>query len=709
MIKLIAEYRGTRRTFSFPSDAVAIGRGDENDLRLGSRFVSVRHCRIELPANGAARVVDLDSQNGTRVNGEFASRRRLHAGDRVDVGPVVIWFENAPPGLVTTAAPPEDDEEAAEDDVAITARAVGGDGPEDLVRRLEEICVEFRVLYGDDRAAAEVEAALAEVGPRVFGRKLSDASRDAQRLAEITRALNSTLDAPKLLALILDAAIEQTKSERGFLLMRNESGGWDVRVARNFDHEAVKGGEHKVSHGVAEEVAKTGQTVVAFDAQKDGRFASSASVSELKLRSVLCVPLKRRADVVGVLYLDNRFQDGVYGERERRMIETFADQAAIALENARLYAEAETFAARTKTLEDATDELRRRLSEAHEAPVMPSAPRTREGLKYPYPAIIGTSPVLVALLGVLDRVVESDLPVLITGESGTGKELIARAIHEYSRRKHGPFVRENCAAIPENLLESELFGYRRGSFTGAQGDKRGLFEEADRGTIFLDEVGEMSLGMQSKLMRVLQDGEIRSVGARTSITVDVRVISATNRELRRMAHEGKFREDLFFRLNVVNLHLPPLRERPEDVDQLVSYFIGRIAEKSGRPPKAIEPAALRALRRYSWPGNIRELQNEIQRAHALSGASITVADLWPDIQQAAGGPGDDTGRGTGGLKEIARLASAQKERELILQALEASQWRKSAAARRLGVSRPTLDQKIKQFGLTELVDRGRRG
>ena len=706
MITLVVELRGKRQRHEFGGDAVQIGRAEDCDLRIGSRFVSMRHCRFEAPEAGPARVVDQDSQNGTRVNGEFASRRRVNPGDRVDVGPVVIWFEHAPAAMVTSAVSADDEDAADAEHVVIIAKGAGEE--DELRRRLEELCLEYRRRFGDERAAAELETALSEIARRVLGRDVYGASREAERVVEINRALNSTLDVEKLLALILDAGVELTKSERGFLLMRDEHAVWQVKFARNFDHESIRGGDHKVSHSVAEDVARTGETVVSFDAVKDGRFASYASVSDLKLRSILCVPLKRRGAVTGVLYLDNRFRDGLYGDRERRMIEAFADQAAIALENARLYSEAETFAARTKTLESNAIELGRRLTEAHEQPVTPLAPRTREGLKFDYSAIIGQSPVLITLLSALDRVIDSDLPVLITGESGTGKELIARAVHENSRRRHNSFVRENCAAIPENLLESELFGYKRGAFTGAQGDNRGLFEEADRGTIFLDEIGEMSLPMQAKLMRVLQDGEIRSVGARSSITVDVRVISATNRDLKRMAQEGRFREDLFFRLNVVHLHLPALRERPEDIEALVSFFVQRAAEKSGMPPKQLEPAALRALRRYHWPGNIRELQNEVQRSYAMSGDVIRLSDLWPEIQAGATGAVDDQSRG-GGLKEIARLASAQKEREMIMQALEGSRWQKSAAARKLGVSRPTLDQKIKQFGLTELIERSRRG
>jgi transcriptional regulator with GAF, ATPase, and Fis domain len=259
------------------------------------------------------------------------------------------------------------------------------------------------------------------------------------------------------------------------------------------------------------------------------------------------------------------------------------------------------------------------------------APPGRAAFRYEYSRIVGESPALLAVLRTLDRIIDSELPVVITGESGTGKELIARAIHENGPRAGRAFVRENCAAIPESLLESELFGYRKGAFTGATHDKRGLFEEGDGGSVFLDEIGEMSLGMQSKLMRVLQEGEIRPVGSPSTIRVDVRLISATNRDLRKLVAEGRFREDLFFRLNVVGIHMPPLRERAGDVPILVEAFLRAAAKRTGGPPKKLDPAALECLVRHDWPGNVRELENEIQRAYALSGPTIRVSDLSPEV------------------------------------------------------------------------------
>ncbi len=698
MLTLIVEQGGARQTFTFDSEDVLIGRDEACDLRIASQAVSPQHCRIEALPNGH-KLVDLKSATGTRVNGSFASQCRLNLGDRLDVGPVTIWFEAVPPH-------PAEEANAGAEIVLVTTQANPINAAA-LRERLQAVLADFRRVFGDERGLLEVESAVNELSSKIFSKPAFARLIEAYRLADITRAMTSTIETPKLLALILDAAVELTDSERGFILLRSENGEWKVRASRNFDHEAVKAAEGKISHGIAEQVAKSGQPVMTVDALDDERFRANASVLALKLRSIICLPLSLRGDVIGTLYLDNRFKNGLYGERERSLLSSFADQAAIAIENARLFEAASNLASRTKELEAVAKDLVTRLEESRDAEPADFKPQSRTGLKYNYDRIVGTSPAMLSVLQMLDRVIGSDLPVLITGESGTGKELIARAIHENSLRAKNHFVRENCAAIPENLLESELFGYRKGAFTGANNDKKGLFEEADGGTIFLDEIGEMSFNMQAKLMRVLQDGEIRSVGARSSQRVNVRLISATNRDLRRMAAEGKFREDLFFRLNVVSIHLPPLRERIEDLPLLVSTFLAAAAERTGQPQKSIDAGAMRCLMHHHWPGNIRELQNEIQRAVALSGDVITADDLSDEIT-AGRSSVPDTGGSAGGLKELAKLASSQKERELVLQALEQCNWRKSAAARKLGISRPTLDQKIKQFALAPYIDRGRR-
>ncbi|MEW6745292.1 MAG: sigma-54 dependent transcriptional regulator [Planctomycetota bacterium] len=255
-----------------------------------------------------------------------------------------------------------------------------------------------------------------------------------------------------------------------------------------------------------------------------------------------------------------------------------------------------------------------------------------------YAGIIGDSPAMLRVFGLIDRVAPSKVPVLIQGESGTGKELIARAIHEQSPQRQNRYITENCAAVPETLLESELFGYKKGAFTGAERDRKGLFEVAHKGTLFLDEVGDMSLSMQKKLLRVLQDGEIRPVGSGTTVHVDVRLISASNKLLRDLVDRGLFREDLYYRLNTVTIELPPLRDRREDIPTLVEFFLKRVAGEMGIAPPPLTSAALERLQAYRWPGNVRELENELRRCLALleTGKAVDVDDLSGEILKATG-------------------------------------------------------------------------
>jgi transcriptional regulator with GAF, ATPase, and Fis domain len=248
--------------------------------------------------------------------------------------------------------------------------------------------------------------------------------------------------------------------------------------------------------------------------------------------------------------------------------------------------------------------------------------------------IVGASPPMLALFDLIERAAPSDVPVLIVGETGTGKELVARALHERSRRRKGPFLAENCAAISPSLLESELFGHKRGSFTGAIADRKGHFVAASGGTLLLDEIGDMPLEMQVKLLRVLEEGEVRPVGASRVEEVDVRVLAATNRDLAKLVAERRFREDLYYRLNVVRIELPPLRERPSDVEPLVRAFVAREARRTGRAPAVVEPEALRRLAAAPWPGNVRQLENEVRRALALSPERIRASDLSPALPEA---------------------------------------------------------------------------
>lgn len=312
--------------------------------------------------------------------------------------------------------------------------------------------------------------------------------------------------------------------------------------------------------------------------------------------------------------------------------------------------------------------------------------------RYSFAEIIGTSEALQAVFRLVEKVASTNTNILIQGESGTGKELIARAIHHNSPRAERRFVAINCGALPETLLESELFGHTKGAFTGAVGNKLGLFRSAEAGTILLDEVGEISAAMQVRLLRALQEHEVTPVGSSSAVSFDARVICATNRDLEKDVAEGRFREDLFYRLNVIEIHLPPLRERREDIPLLVRHFISRTAREQQREEKALTPTAMSALINYGWPGNIRELQNAIERAFTLSGDQIDFDSLPPRVRDAAAG-GHFSVRDPDGL----RPTLEEIERRHIFETLAAVNQDKARAANILGIDLSTLYRKLKRY------------
>ena len=518
-----------------------------------------------------------------------------------------------------------------------------------------------------------------------------------RRLLRINKRLNSDLRLSRVLETIIDTVIELTDAERGFLLLKDGNGELTVKVARNMDQTSLEGASSSLSRSIAKQAADTGEPVIAVDAAGDARFAEHMSVSDLHLRSVLAVPLAVKGNVVGTIYVDHRLRKGVFGDDELGMVLDFAEQGAIAIENARVISELRRREQQIQALNRRLErELKVQEAALSDARIELKESRQVAALRYDYQQIVGQSPCMVELFGLLDRVTDTALPVVIEGESGTGKELVARAIHFNGSRKDRPFVSENCAAIPETLLESALFGHVRGSFTGADRDARGLFAIANGGTLFLDEVAEMSPAMQGKLLRVLQDGQYHRVGADRPEKSDVRVVVATNRNLTDMVEAGKFRKDLFYRLSVVRLHLPPLRERREDIPLLVRHFLQKAAQQAGSTPKTVESAALAKLGRYNWPGNVRELENEIARAGAFAGASITPADLSPHIQ--TGQDATETVRNEpDGLRIRHRVE--RLERQLIREALSRSQGNQTKAAVLLGLSRFGLQKKLRRYNL----------
>jgi nitrogen regulation protein NR(I) len=354
--------------------------------------------------------------------------------------------------------------------------------------------------------------------------------------------------------------------------------------------------------------------------------------------------------------------------------------------------------------------LRTRALAQEEATAEPASATKEPGARF---GIIGASPGLTDLYAVLERVADSPTTVLITGESGTGKELVARALHEHSTRKDKPFIKVNCAAIPKELIESELFGYERGAFTGAVSSKPGRFELANGGTLFLDEVGEIPVEMQVKLLRALQESEFERVGGIKTIHVDVRLVAATNRDLKKLIAASAFREDLFYRLNVVSIRLPALRERDTDIPLLVEHFLAKFNERLKKQVTGVEPEALDILSAYTWPGNIRELENVMERSVLFCDAQkLRIEDLPGELRGSTGAsvapPTSDASGGSemplsgeGGLKEHVKVAMSRLERDLVSRALKQTNGNVTHAARLLKISRKGLQLKMKELGLRE--------
>lgn len=506
-----------------------------------------------------------------------------------------------------------------------------------------------------------------------------------KEVLQINKALNSRQELAFLLALILDKAIEMVHAERGFIILSPDG---NVAVARNFDKEWVTEPGFKISHSLAQTVLKRGQPIITGNAQQDPQVTLSRSVRQLALQSVLCVPLVAKEEVLGALYLDNRFCSHAFTQAHLEILTAFAEQVAIAIHNARLL---EALQKRREEMEKLLNRLDEqvRTQQQELTQVTAELARKEEALGYCYHCgdLVSSSHCMQKVFHIAGRAAMSQAPVLIDGESGTGKGLLAQAIHNLGTQRKGAFIAENCAAIAESLLESELFGYVKGAFTGANSDHKGLFELADGGTLFLDEVGDMTLSMQAKLLRVLESAKIRPVGAEEWHVTDVRIIAATNKDLAQMVKEKTFREDLWYRLRVIAIHIPPLREHPEDIPILVKHFLSSQAEAVAKEIREVEPKALEMLCNYHWPGNIRQLEHEIKRIVAIKGfrEKIRVEDLSVEVAS----------RNFLYIQPRLPLKEAVRrfEYNYILQTINDTGGNKSEAAKALGVSRRSLYHK----------------
>lgn len=463
-------------------------------------------------------------------------------------------------------------------------------------------------------------------------------------------------DLARILEGLMDEAIALTRADKGFLILF-ENGEMHVKVARNLSRENLEDALERVSDSIVAKVVRTQRPLILEDALDDPEFKGSQSVVNLKLLSVMCVPLMHKGDLFGLVYVGNDRLTHRFDARALELLTIFAAQASLLVQNALL----------VNDLFLSNTELKRKLEDKQLGDIIGSSAGMREVLKK------------------LEKVAPTDISVLIAGETGTGKELIARELHRRSPRAKGPFVTINCGAIPENLLESELFGHVKGAFTGAVVTRAGRFQAAIGGTLFLDEVGEMPLSLQVKLLRALQEKVVYKVGDTRPEPVDIRVVAATNRILEEMVRENTFREDLYYRLNVVTLQLPPLRDRGEDVLVLGKFFLGKYTAEFGAKARGFTPAAVSAMKKYGWPGNIRELENKLKKAVVLADGPLL-------------GP-DDLDLSPDRFAPILPLAQAKEEfqKRYINEILERNNGNRTKSAKDLGVDPRTIFRHLEKL------------
>ncbi|MBI2567437.1 MAG: sigma 54-interacting transcriptional regulator [Candidatus Schekmanbacteria bacterium] len=528
------------------------------------------------------------------------------------------------------------------------------------------------------KSAQTCEEYCMEIDNRLAGRHLPAARRHLVALVEIGQRINELTSLAELFSVVLDVAITAVGGERGLLLLAipEQPNSFDIASVRHIDPARVEEATAISSSAVAQ-ILSEGKPLIVRDTAADPAFASRHSVSVYGIQSLLCVPLRLRDRTIGAVYVDILTRERAFEDDDLTFLTSFAQQAALALDNARF---------RQRLL----DENQRLRDEA------------RQDLMFS--EIIAASSPMQDLFKTMRRIKDSSTTVFIGGESGTGKELIARALHYNSDRRDGPFVAVALGAVAETIIESELFGHVRGAFTGAHADRVGLALQADKGTLFLDEIADVSPAMQVKILRFLEQREIRPVGSPTTRHVDVRVISATNKDLRTEVDSGRFREDLFYRLYVMPLQAPPLRERRGDVPLLATHFLRKMIKRMGRIIPGFSEEAMRRLEAYHWPGNVRELQNVVERAIHLTddGEIVSVEQLPSEVRgktlAVSGFPATDAG---GSLQE----AMDRFERKAVLETLDRCGWHRARTADALGVTRQALVKKMHRLAISEECDR----
>jgi len=629
-----------------PGQRFTMGRSASCNFVLKDDLCSREHAEVSY-ADGAWQVRDMNSLNGTRVNGQrLETETALESNDNIYLGRSHLIFVedlNQLPGLPMepVAAPP---------------------GSVSIKKRLGQ--TRFLTPHPvEDEESTSAQSALS--GHHGL-------SRDLALLYRLALDMGSTTSHEELVETVLDALLEAVPAEVGAILstQRNENErngrGQELSLtAYRHRDPSRKQGYIRVSEYVSNEVLASKEAILAEDVARDRYLRNRESLSDLGATSLICAPVVFSDRVLGLIHL--------YCTDPHKSLTTEDLEFCVAV---------------AKQLGTVIFQLQRQESLKNENRELKDQLRLQSEL-------VGESDAIKDLESQIRMVAGTNATCLIRGESGSGKELVARAVHYSSPRRDGPFVCLNCAALTETLLESELFGHEKGSFTGATEKKIGKFEAADHGTIFLDEIGEMNVGTQAKLLRILEGHPYERVGGSVPIRVDVRVVAATNQPLEKAIHGGTFRRDLFFRLQVVQIDIPPLRERNTDIPILAEYFLKRFIRETGRKLKGFTQAAMVKMQSYHWPGNVRELRNTVERAVALgSGPMLDAKDIWLSSLEA-GLPPVLAEQGP----SYRPLSLEDLEKEHILETLQHTDWNKSQAASILRIERSTLDRKIKVYDL----------
>ncbi|HUN62064.1 MAG TPA: sigma 54-interacting transcriptional regulator [Candidatus Sulfotelmatobacter sp.] len=636
---------GALRNSEFPIHGeLSVGRDADNVVQLEDGWVSAHHCNIA-EVEGRHILRDLESHAGTFVNGIPIKQRELSNGDEVAIGNSLFVFQEEKAGRSPSSTVKMDEEEVAD------------------MQAVELPAEELRNLTPERLAALEPAERL--------GRNLS-------ALLGISRAIGSLRDEESLPWQLLGMIFDVVPAERGAILLMEENTE-EVRAQVAWDR--VCGPEHPVhvSQSVLRRVLREGACVWNCGARAGGErrkaipqglkpgsplgtyvAAEAATHKPAEGRAFVCVPMACSGRTMGVIYLES--SEAVFSQADLELLAAIAGLGVVGIENARQF----------EKLKAENQRLQAEVSLTHD--------------------MVGQSARMREVYQMVERVASSDSTVLIYGESGTGKELTARAIHKNSARKEQVFVGLNCAALTETLLESELFGHEKGAFTSAVNQKKGYLEVAEGGTIFLDEIGELSPILQAKLLRVLQEREFVRVGGTRPIKIDVRFLAATNKDLQKAVKEEKFRADLFHRLNVISLTLPALRERPEDIRDLAEHFVARYAKKCNRRVTGISEEALACLRQYDWPGNIRELENAMERAVVIGNSERILAEDLPEgLHEGQGCAASAPAKYHDGIREY--------KSQMILSALEQAAGNVTEAAKLLGVHANYLHRLMRNLEL----------